>query len=528
MIESSCMCGAPVGAAEAETNQLKPCAKCGAQNFFVAAEQLPHGAGTADFDTMLTMKVPSEDGTAQPWQFYLGGVPDIEIGKLPEKHIVLSGPQVSRTHCKISRVDFGPSRWKVVDNNSTNGTFLNGHRVLEQELKDGDVISVGGNELTFKVAPAPARVPVPVPPGGIACPSCGNGYPRTAKICVACGVDLRTGRPLITSHAIDEDDLQVKAESTIRLLSWILPTGLFPVASEAFGTKKPYAVWSIVIITVLTSVMFFFAMNGADDEEEDGPDKLPPSASLMLWSGHVLTPQEIDAEINELRDSAGRPSLKTLRELQTLMQAKSPHAEFHSYQLVTHAFLHGGIMHLVGNLIFLIVFGTRVNALIGNIATAIIYPILAILAGAAHLIASRHLPMHPMLGASGAIMGMAGMYFVFFPVHRVFMAIWIRWGWVSLLSGRPFALSWKVWALRGFWVVLFYISFDVLYTSLGVQTGTAHWAHLGGFIAGMVVALVMLVTRLVNARGGDILSRILGKNAWALIGRPADTAPAAA
>ena len=86
---------------------------------------------------------------------------------------------------------------------------------------------------------------------------------------------------------------------------------------------------------------------------------------------------------------------------------------------------------------------------------------------------------HPMLGASGAIMGLAGMYLVLAPVHRIYMTIWLRMG---LMTG--FRLLWKLWAVRGFWVVLFYIAFDVLATLIGSRDGTAHWAHLGGFVAG--------------------------------------------
>jgi membrane associated rhomboid family serine protease len=529
MIETTCTCRSAVGAAESEINQPKPCPKCGAQTYFIAAEQISDGAGAADFDTMLLMSVAGDDGKAQPWQFFLGGVPDIEIGKLPDKQIVLSGSQVSRFHCRISRLDFGPSRWKVVDNKSTNGTFVNGQRIDEHELQDGDVINVGGNELTFRVA-APAPPPVPVPTGpadGIPCPSCGNRYPKRAKICVACGVDLRTGRPLITSHGFDEDDLQVKAENTIRLLSWVVPTGLFPVASEAFGTRKPYTIWTIAAITVLISIPFWlFVLRPLDDEDEDQLASMPPSATLMLWAGREYSTQEIAALEQRVR-SYDEVSFKAIKDLVSLATAKRPHLQFHWYQFVTHAFLHGGLMHLAGNFVFLFVFGTRVNALIGNIATAVAYLILAVIAGAAHMMSVSHEPLQPMLGASGAIMGLAGMYFVFFPVHRVFMAIWIRWGWLSLLAGRPFALSWKVWALRGFWVVLFYLSFDIFWTAMGVRTGTAHWAHLGGFIAGMAIAVIMLLARLVNARGGDILSRLLGKNAWALIGRPADAVAAA-
>ena len=121
-----------------------------------------------------------------------------------------------------------------------------------------------------------------------------------------------------------------------------------------------------------------------------------------------------------------------------------------------------------------------------------------------------------MLGASGAVMGMAGAYLLLFPIHKVYMVIWMRWG---FLAG--FHLSFKCFALRGFWVVLFYIIFDVIAVSLTVEDGTAHWAHIGGLIAGFVIAFALLAGRLVYSRS-DVLSLVLGKYAWRIIGTPAD------
>jgi len=160
------------------------------------------------------------------------------------------------------------------------------------------------------------------------------------------------------------------------------------------------------------------------------------------------------------------------------------------------------------------VLGSRVNTAIGNIATAAVYPALAIIASLAHKAsAAAGMPM-PALGASGAVMGLAGMYVVLFPIQKVHMVAWWRWG-----LWRGFKLSRKVFAVSGIFVVLFYISFDVLFTILAVETGTAHWAHLGGLIAGIFLGIILLVTRLVHT-GGDILSVTLGKSAWALIGTP--------
>src|SRR5439155_4915167 len=119
----------------------------------------------------------------------------------------------------------------------------------------------------------------------------------------------------------------------------------------------------------------------------------------------------------------------------------------------------------------------------------------------------------PALGASGAIMGLAGMYLIFFPVHRVYMAIWLRIFW-----RMPLWL--KIWPTRGFWVLGFYIGFDVVATLLRSRDGVAHWAHLGGFVAGATVALFLLIARLQDARHADLLSVVLGRLAWPLIGRP--------
>lgn len=83
-----------------------------------------------------------------------------------------------------------------------------------------------------------------------------------------------------------------------------------------------------------------------------------------------------------------------------------------------------------------------------------------------------------------------------------------------------FALNMKIFSVRGFWVVLFYIACDVAMTVQGAEDGVAHWAHLGGFGVGVVVALALMVARLVDARGGDIVTRTLGRHAWALVGRP--------
>jgi membrane associated rhomboid family serine protease len=327
------------------------------------------------------------------------------------------------------------------------------------------------------------------------CPSCNQSLPADAKICVACGIHLKTGRPLLTTQEDTLDQAYIYAEKAIGILSWLIPVGVYPVASEAFGLRKPWTVRAIAVTTVLASLWFMVAVI-------HNPEPSIENANLMLWSGRATPANLPSGQLAAQPDEAeGEPD-----------QFPCSHRP---YQLLTHAWLHGGLLHLAGNLLFLLVLGSRVNALIGNIFTALLYPLLAIVAGMAHAIAVADQPLTPMLGASGAVMGLAGMYLVLFPVHRVHMAAWYRFG---LVGG--FHLNMKLFPVRGFLVVLFYIAFDVFFTVIGLQDQVAHWAHLGGFIAGATIAFLLLCTRLVNARGGDILSALLGRHAWALIGKP--------
>ena len=172
-------------------------------------------------------------------------------------------------------------------------------------------------------------------------------------------------------------------------------------------------------------------------------------------------------------------------------------------------------VHLGGNLVFLFVFGGRINAVIGNLATFLVYPVLAVGSAWAHLHFAR--PDAPMLGASGAINGLAGMYLVLFPLHRVYCGMWVRFRiWVAL----------RVFAVRGFWILLLYFALDaamVLYQARFGSTsggGTAHLAHIGGFLLGVALGFAVLLSRQFNCGGGDLLSVTLGRHAWPLIGRP--------
>ncbi len=355
---------------------------------------------------------------------------------------------------------------------------------------------------------------------------------------------------MLTSHGIDENSLHETAYQWIRwvsLLVWVTPMPI-PIRSEAYGTRKPYAIWSIAATTILASITFFIAQNYGGE----GLDR--PASNFMLWSPSAhpriveISPQKIHEIAQEmppedrltLRAKSGDSGRslsddELVRQVLSAAVAERLNGEFHWYQLITHAFLHDTssiynfAMHLAGNMVFMLVFGTRVNALIGNIATALIYPVLAVCAAAVHLMSMGDGPSGPMLGASGAIMGLAGMYLILFPIHRVFCAMWIS---IWLRFKRFFGC--KIFQLRGFWILLIYFGYDILMNVVSKQFGfgrggIAHWAHIGGFVTGMLIAFGILFSRMFNTRGCDVLSVTLGKHAWPLIGKPSrwsDSTPA--
>lgn len=159
MISVTCTCGMFEEVPEAQVSKNWLCPSCGKSAHFACAEPLPDGAGAGDFDAGITIvEGPARVGE----RFLLGGVVDIQLGKLPDKHIVLPGQRVSRNHCVLRRVDFGPSKWSVVDTKSTHGTFVNAERVAERELAPGDRLTIGDFELQYDVE-MPAEPPQPEP-----------------------------------------------------------------------------------------------------------------------------------------------------------------------------------------------------------------------------------------------------------------------------------------------------------------------------------------------------------------------------
>jgi membrane associated rhomboid family serine protease len=143
--------------------------------------------------------------------------------------------------------------------------------------------------------------------------------------------------------------------------------------------------------------------------------------------------------------------------------------------LVTSMFLHGGLLHLAGNMLFLGIFGDNVECRIGRVRYLILYLCSGLLGAAVHIASIFVSPygyqtmVTPLVGASGAISGILGAYLVLFPGNRVT---------VLLFNFFPTALS--AWMVIGFWFVMQIAGGLVGWSSSGV----AYLVHIGGFVTG--------------------------------------------
>ena len=145
--------------------------------------------------------------------------------------------------------------------------------------------------------------------------------------------------------------------------------------------------------------------------------------------------------------------------------------------LLTSIFLHGGWMHLIGNMWFLWVFGDNIEDELGHGRYLVFYIVCGLLATVAHMWSSPHSSV-PVVGASGAIAGVMGAYMVRFPMSRI----------VTLI---PLFIIFTTIELPAFLLLLYWFGIQFLSGAMtfGESSGggVAWWAHVGGFLAGVVL-----------------------------------------
>ena len=150
--------------------------------------------------------------------------------------------------------------------------------------------------------------------------------------------------------------------------------------------------------------------------------------------------------------------------------------------LLTHMFLHGSWMHLLGNMWFLWLFGNNVEDSMGRLRFIGFYLLCGLAAAAAQIITSPGSAI-PMVGASGAISGVMGGYLLLYPTVRVYTLV--------VLGFFITSMALPAWVMLGYWFLIQFVSGWVSFAGEG--GGVAFWAHVGGFVAGIV--LVKLFAR---------------------------------
>ncbi|WP_227284928.1 MULTISPECIES: rhomboid family intramembrane serine protease [Paracoccaceae] len=154
-----------------------------------------------------------------------------------------------------------------------------------------------------------------------------------------------------------------------------------------------------------------------------------------------------------------------------------------AHTLITSMFLHGGWMHLIGNMLFLWIFGDNLEDLLGHFGFLTFYLACGLAAALGQMLADP-VSTIPMVGASGAIAGVMGGYLLMFPRARIDVLV------IIVIIFKIFTIP--AWLMLGLWFAL------QLFNGLSIDAangGVAYWAHAGGFVAGVLFILPVWLRR---------------------------------
>jgi membrane associated rhomboid family serine protease len=219
---------------------------------------------------------------------------------------------------------------------------------------------------------------------------------------------------------------------------------MIPLKDDNPSYTTPVVVYALIAINI---VVFLHEMSLGTQLEN-------------FFQLYAVIPQELSASF------AGTPPAQAVPEIATL---------------ITSQFLHGGILHIGFNMLFLWTFGDNIESSLGHIKFLLFYLICGILAGLTHWFFDMS-SLVPTVGASGAIAGVMGAYILKYPQAKI----------LTLLPLGIFITTIRIPAVYflGFWFVQQAIS-SVASLGMTVEGGVAYWAHAGGFIFGAIVGPIL-------------------------------------
>ena len=232
---------------------------------------------------------------------------------------------------------------------------------------------------------------------------------------------------------------------------------LFPIGDDNRKVSGPALItWALI----LANLFVFFYLQGA-------------GANEAFTYGHSVVP----AEITSGTDITASQTVTVDGETYEIPQAPGPAPIY--LTILWAMFMHGGFMHLFGNLLYLWIFGDNVEHRFGHGAFLLLYLACGLVATIAQIALDPD-GIIPNLGASGAISGVLGAYIVLFPRNQVRALFFI------------FIVSVPAIVAIGLWIVFQFINgYGAIMVAEETMGGVAYGAHIGGFVAGVVLTLIM-------------------------------------
>ena len=230
---------------------------------------------------------------------------------------------------------------------------------------------------------------------------------------------------------------------------------MIPLRDNNPTTSKPYVVYGLLALNVLAFLV----------------------QQLHLLDNLTMIPYSVIHDVRVqfatqygrvLVDQSGQPTLQPL-------PGVGPHPQW--ITIFTSMFMHGGFMHIGGNMLYLWIFGNNIEEALGHVKFLLFYLTCGVAAALLHIYMSLGGVSAgiPTLGASGAIAGVLGAYLVLYPHSKVDTLLMLGWFWDMIQIPAYYVLGvWFVLQLTG-----------TFGTGGQVGGGVAYWAHVGGFVAGM-------------------------------------------
>ena len=227
---------------------------------------------------------------------------------------------------------------------------------------------------------------------------------------------------------------------------------VIPIGDEATGRHlTPYVGYGLIALNVLVWL-------------------LQLTAGEAFTNGYATVP----FEITHGEDLTGTRTVQIGGEAYPIRHFPGPSPIY--LTLLTAMFMHGSWMHLIGNMLYLWIFGDQIESLLGHVRFLAFYLVCGLAASVAQILYSPDAVI-PALGASGAIAGVLGAYLLKFPRNRV-----------RVLMYRS-VTTMPALVVLGLWILLQIVS--QVGTPAGEASGVAYMAHIGGFVAGVVMIFVL-------------------------------------